>query len=143
MKKVIYGLIVIGLVGCAGKKPMPEGHYQYLSSFAGDLQRCFEKEYISPQTYAQIKGSFSYLVNTWEVDTAKFSRAIDLSYQYSIPTHGDCRAVLARGYELVEEAKGYQTAGQANQEAWNKAIQDMNSNKPIFCNTVGTMTMCN
>jgi hypothetical protein len=152
MKNKLYIAITISLMtGCATTSyPMPETTYEKLSSFAGGLQHCFEKEYIGPQLYADTKNAFKYTLTTWDYDQNKMSTMLDDAYSQVNPDARECRQVEANALEMVSHInqlkvdRNQQRADKRQKQAdINNALKEFKVNKPIFCNTIGTITTCN
>lgn len=136
------------LAGCAtSSSPMPESHYQNFSGFVGYLQKCFEQEYIEPQMYADSKNALSYTLSTWSYDQSKLSNMINQAYYNTYANKQNCRQTEANAYQLITKAKQHRANVKANQQAsqqaWDNAMKELNKNKPVYCNTIGTMTICN
>lgn len=146
------------MTGCAttsSLNPMPEENYSKFSGFAAALRYCFEKEHISPQLYADAKNSYSQALNTWNWDQNRLSSMMDAAYNdignsNSQNDAGNCRQIEAHAYELISKAnqhradRNQQRADQRqSQEDLNETLREINRNKPIYCNTIGTMTLCN
>lgn len=133
--------MILTLVGCAS--PMPDTHYQNFSGFVGHLQKCFENEHINPQMYAEAKNAFSYVLSTWNYDSTKLSSMINESYSRTYVTQASCRQTQANAYQLIANAKQHRVNQKESQQAWDNAMKELNKNKPVYCNTIGTMTICN
>lgn len=147
--KVIPCLALCSLLaGCATSSPqMPESNYQKFSGFIGFLQKCFEQEYIGPQMYADSKNALSYTLSTWSYDQFKLSNMINQAYSNTYANKQDCRQIEANAYQLIANANQHNANVKANQQssqqAWDNALKELNKNKPVYCNTIGTMTICN
>lgn len=144
MKNKLYIVITVILItGCATTSPMPETHYKEISSFAANLHQCFEKDYISPQLYADTKNAVSYTLNTWSYDENKLKSMADDVYRQINPDQRICRQVEAAAYQLLSRNNQHRVDQRQNQTDINDALKEINKNKPIYCNTIGTMTLCN
>ncbi|BCK22593.1 hypothetical protein [Vibrio cholerae] len=139
--KLLSGFMILNLVGCSS--PMPDTHYQNFSSFVGHIQKCFEAEYIDSQMYAEAKNAFSYVLSTWDYDSTKLSKMINESYSITYVTQASCRQTQADAYQLIANVKQHRVNQKESQQAWDNAMEELNKNKPVYCNTIGTMTICN
>ena len=126
---------------------MPEDKYQQFSSFIGWTQKCFENNHMSPQTYADTKNAVGYLLGTWRYDTGKMGSMMRDAYARISPSKASCRQTEANAYQLIALANQHRGDEKESQRNWNEALQEFNrnmsANKPIYCNRIGTMTMCN
>jgi hypothetical protein len=145
--KFYAALVAISLAGCATTSTMPEEKYQQFSSFMGWTQKCFESNYMSPQTYADTKNATGYLLGTWRYETGKMEAMMRDAYAKAYASESNCRQTEANAYQLISVANQHRSDKKENQRNWNEALQEFNrsmsSNKPIYCNRIGTMTMCN
>ena len=147
MKKHLLIILTttIFTISCSTTTVMTDDQYKELSIFPGGLQKCFENEKISPQLYAETKNSLSHILSTLTMtyDTNKMSSMIKQAYSETKGTTGDCRQIEAYAHQmnsLVSERKQDQ---KDNEKAANEARKERNTNKPIYCNKIGTMTICN
>jgi hypothetical protein len=136
----IFYVVVIG--GCASS-PMPDTHYRKFTDFIGNVQKCFDDEYITPKLYADTRSAFSYLLSTWTYDSYKLSSMTNRAYSNAYTNTRNCRKYEAGAYELITSSGSHSTKAKENERSWNDAISEITRNKPIYCYTTGTMTMCN
>ncbi|MDF5483147.1 hypothetical protein P3672_17685 [Vibrio parahaemolyticus] len=147
MKKIVLaGFCAIIMSGCATSQKMPEQHYKGFSEFIGYLHKCFEAEYIEPKMFAETKNSFSYVLSTWSYDQYKLESMISSEYSKAYANKKNCRQLEAQAYQMNSKAAQHSSTvkanAQANQQAWDNLTRDIYRNKPIYCNTIGTMTTC-
>jgi len=137
----------VNIGGCATTRTLPEEKYEQFSSFAGWAQKCFESNFISPQMYAETKNAFAYTLGTWSYDTGKMQSMIRSAYISASPNVAGCRQTEANAHQLIAAANQNRSDRRESQRSLNEAVQEFNrsmsTNKPIYCNRIGTMTMCN
>lgn len=148
LRSAIYWMVATSLTaGCATKSVMPEGKYQHFAEFVGYTQNCFERGHLSPQLYADAKNAVSHLLGTWDFDQAKMTFMMKTAYMQGSPDASTCRQIEANAYQLISVANQHKSDVKESQQQLSSAIQDFNksmsTNKPIFCNRIGTTTMCN
>lgn len=136
----VLALATLMLSGCAST--MQETNYQSFSNFMGNLHRCFEGGYIGPQEYADAKTAFSYSLGTWKYDSAKLSDMINQSYSGAYATESGCRNVQAYAYQMISSVNQFKAEQREGRQAFDNTMNSLKQNKPVFCNTVGTMTYC-
>lgn len=142
MKKTcLFALLMMILSGCASR--MEPYQYESFSSTAGQIEKCFQAGYMEPKLYAQALESFSYLVNTWAYDRKKMESSMMQGYAKAYASHQNCQNAKALAYNLISNAGSHREQKRYNQEAINNTLNQINQNKPIYCNTIGTMTLCN
>lgn len=137
-------LLAVGvvLVGCASS-PMRQEHYERFGKFAARAQKCFEAGYIDPKLNADAKNAFAVLLNTWTYDSAKMRSMAEFEYQRTNANLETCRTVESDAHQLVSLADQHRQNLRENERAVNDAVSRITIPKPIYCNTIGTMTMCN
>lgn len=133
--------------GCATTSTLPEAKYEQFSRFAGWTQKCFENNFISPQMYAETKNALAYTLGTWNYDTGKMQSMIRSAYTSATPNAGGCRQTEANAYQLIAAVNQNRSDRKESQRSLNESVQEFNrsmsTNKPVYCNRIGTMTMCN
>lgn len=133
--------------GCATTRTMPDEKYEQFSRFAAWTQRCFENNFMSPQMYAETKNAVGYMLGTWSYDTGKIQSMMRSAYADAVPNAASCRQIEANAHQLIATAKQNKSDRKESQRSLNEAVQEFNrsisTNKPIYCNRIGTMTMCN
>ncbi|EGQ8734654.1 hypothetical protein RGL42_004052 [Vibrio parahaemolyticus] len=143
-KKLASLLGVLLVSGCA--QTMPDTHYDTFAMQWTVLHKCFNNGSMTPQLFAQAKSAFSYALGTWSYDDARLSSAID-DKQYYEPTEQDCRIAEANAYQMINEAEQRKQEAAENAKAIDDAMQQLNqqlnANKPVYCNTIGYTTICN
>ncbi|OGB08974.1 MAG: hypothetical protein A3E79_17220 [Burkholderiales bacterium RIFCSPHIGHO2_12_FULL_61_11] len=146
MKIAVTALVsVVMLSSCATSSPMPDETYQKFGRFAAGTQRCFEAGHINAQLYADSTGAVHALLGTWTYDEAKMRRTMDYMYRDEAATPQTCRQIEAAAYSLISQATQHRANVQANRREMADAMNKFNNSirKPIYCDTIGTMTMCN
>lgn len=145
--KFYAAVVALSIAGCATTSTMPEDKYQQFSSFIGWAQKCFENNHMSTQTYVDSKNAMGYLLGTWRYDTGKMESMMRDAYARTSPSEASCRQAEADAYQLIALANQHRADEEESQRDWNEALQEFNrnmsANKPIYCNRIGTMTMCN
>lgn len=131
------------MAGCATRKTLPDELYQSFGFFASASRQCFEKDRISAQLYADSQNAMGYILSTWEYDGARIT-----AWTKSAPegvNASDCKKVEVLAYQAISRANDIRGQRQIDQQALNEALKNINASfsKPIFCNRIGTMTVCN
>ncbi|WP_272165586.1 hypothetical protein [Vibrio diabolicus] len=143
IKKLASILGVLLVSGCA--QTMPDNVYDQYAVQLVHLQKCFENGSMSPKLYAQSKGAYGYALSTWSYDRERLIRAMN-NYQYAEVTEQDCRMAEANAYATINNTQQRKYEEAANAKALSDSIQrandQMNANKPVYCNTTGTSTVC-
>jgi len=120
---------------------MPENNYKLLGTMSGSLRKCFEIKKISPKIYADTIKSLSYTLSSWTYDPKKFSSME--AQAYSLTAAKNCRQVEAAAHMInsnVVEKKQNQK-DRANALRYDR--KEGNENKMIYCNKIGSTTICN
>lgn len=128
--------------GCATSS-MSDSNYQRFGSMAGYLQKCFDAGYINSQLYADAKNALSYVVSTWSYDRERLEAETSFIIRNGVASPQICRQTEADAYQVVSATGRHRADSLENQRTINDAINAANSKKPVYCNTIGTVTMCN
>jgi len=140
--RLIVATTLAVLSGCVSTPP-PASFYQSAGKFSALTQKCFDAEYISPLLYSQTKEAFGYMLGTQNYDQATLSTAQNHYYAHEEISSQVCRQVEAHAYKLLSDATNHREQKKSNSEAWQKAFDNMNSARPVYCNTIGSTTVCN
>ena len=148
MRGFVITCLIFSLIGCVNtNNTMPKSQYVLLSDFSGMLQRCFNDGMISTRTYADAKNAFSYTLNTWDYDQKILNTMMSNAYSNATPTASSCRRSEADTFQFIslvdKRDSNNQRIQKQNFESWENTLDRMNKNKPIYCNTIGSTTMCN
>lgn len=134
MKKLLIGISLIGLVGC--KSTMPEYYYDKYSTQYVGTGLCYKKDLISATEYGKYTNAIKYAVTSWKFDENKINNKIK-KWSNSSVTEQYCKNLKGDLESLIDQIK-YQPTVVTQPTNLQDAFP-----KPIFCNTVGSVTMCN
>lgn len=97
--------------------------------------------------YAETKSAFIYLLNTRDYDRSKMQSMIQSAYSNAFPSEASCRQIEADGYQIIAIANRIMSDEKDAQNELKEAVREFNKSmskhKPIYCNTIGSMTTCN
>jgi hypothetical protein len=146
MKKLLLSLVVIGSTSCAGAfGPVnldlaEEGYFQY-SLYMYGVESCMQSGEISPELAGQGMNGLTRKLSVVSYDRNKLTQMYKKRKEdFPIPNSKDCDRM-----EMIT----HQYIGEGNTIARNQANRPVQTyvtpaiNKPLWCNTVGTVTMCN
>ena len=140
-KSKFYLIMPFLLISSCASQMTQDNMYRY-TRYVANVEKCFEDEYMSTQLYAQTKNSLSHGLGTWRYDSNKFASMVASFYSNTTSSASLCRKTEATSYQLIGESKQYSANSRQETAAWNNAIRNINRNKPIICNTTGTITSC-
>ena len=150
MVRFALAILAAFLMGSAHAVPSIELHEQ-LGLYTGQLRQCFDREMVSPKFYADTVHAMAMLseANGYDRDIIKY--ASNAAYAQTVANTSLCRQVEATGYSF--QTKLAQSEAKVLQDAANRQIRSQapavqaesypQVQKPIWCNRVGSMTMCN
>lgn len=68
---------------------------------------------------------------------------MEQGYANAYANYNNCETAKALSYQLISNAGQHREQSRYNKEALNNTLNQINQNKPVYCNTIGTMTLCN
>lgn len=146
-RSAILLTVIVVLFGCAsaspGRQEMKQENYHSFSKFAVGVQKCFEAEYINAKLHADAKDAFSILVNTWRYDNNNLQSMMQYGYTQTSATPEYCRTIESEAHQVISSANRHRQNIRDNQQTTYDIPIQSTINKPIFCNRIGTVTMCN
>lgn len=131
------------IVGCSGLKPLSDDNFSYYSVSTGALQKCFESGKISPKLYADAGRAYSHALSTSTYDKNKFNSAVEFAHSKIEPTPQICRQAEANAHKVISESSEFKEKMKADAAALNDAQKERRRNRTIYCNKVGSTTICN
>lgn len=140
--KIVAISIIAGIAGCASS-PMGETQYQMFGGAASANQKCFENNYLSPQIYADTKGAIRRMLQTWDYDENTLTSRMQQEYSNTHATQEFCRKFEGHAYDLIAMTRKHDEHVKESNKTWSDSLKETNINKPIFCNTIAGVTMCN
>lgn len=122
-----------------------QAQHQKLATFAGEVRECFEKQLVDPQFYAASRRAVSQMIAVGGFNVATLQEMEKSAFQNANANPVMCNAVQASGYELQNIANQAVASHNADQARLSQAATNFGNSvpKPIYCNRIGTMTMCN
>ncbi len=145
--KLSFTIVVLAVItasGCAtNSSTMPESKYNSFSSFWASMQACFKNEYIDPQMYGEAKGAFLYVLEAWKFDQEKMTNMMNEAYSNARPSSSMCRTTEGEAYHIISSVRERRASRKNTQITTSSTSSAPSNNWPVFCNTIGTTTMCN
>lgn len=129
-------------VACATTSPMTEENYIRFSKFAGASHKCFQAGYLDPKLHADSRSALNTLLSTWNYDAVRMRTLMELEYKEVNATAQSCRVVESNVHQLINTANQY-TEGRRTSQKGSYEVPQPTVSKPIWCNRIGSMTMCN
>lgn len=145
MKKAALAAAFLAVFGCTynGLLDMDEQGYNYYSDVMAFSERCFQLGQVSPELMASTAHNLGVVVSLLNHDPNQ------LKQRYSEKLNGlsstfnvGCRATEVEMRKVIAHGERIQR-NQAAQAGRSVVPTTVPFNKPVWCNTVGTTTMCN
>jgi uncharacterized protein YejL (UPF0352 family) len=136
-------LVIIMVAGCSTTKPLPEEQYGPTAAMIGGLDLCFNAGKITPKMYAETKAAISYRLSTWTYDQSKLRNKTAALTGKQKATPQLCRMVEATAHSAIANSNSHQQQRAASAAAFSRSLEQMNRNKPVYCNKIGNTTICN
>ena len=134
--KILILPIVAALVGCATMRPpLPDAMYTPFARMWAGLATCQAQGMLSTQTAAAGQNLLIRHHGNYQIDDARMHSLV-LQYSGVAQSTQDCNSAalaIARN----------QQASTAIQQPTVAPVPAITIPKPVWCNTVGTTTMCN
>lgn len=145
MRKTAISLAFLAVLsGCATKKQMTQDTYQTFSRAGVIADVCLAEGHITPQMYGDIRQALHTLLSSWTFDMNELNSTTSIMQRlYPTRSAQECRRFEGEAYSLIAQANQHRAAVQENQRSFNNAVNQLSFPRPIYCNRIGTMTMCN
>jgi hypothetical protein len=138
--------------GAAQAQALTAEQYQTIAEFRAWSKLCFDAELMTPQHYANSESAIDVLLTGRRFDREFLHNKTMEIFNREVANPVDCRTIEAQGYQ-VQTAAGTAQRNQANERAaaaqsqreFNEAATRFGNSipRPVWCNRIGTMTMCN
>ena len=122
------------------------GQYDQLGTYSGQLRECYENNLVSPQFNSDTQRAMSTIAALAKLDLVRFQNQENDAYNTAAAGMAMCRDVESTGYTIQAHARqmvANNNEGVARQQAQVQQYWPQPVRQPIFCNRVGTTTMCN
>lgn len=141
---VLLGVVV--LAGCASSTPPSRldyaGHLDKAQSWVG-LQRCIEQGNLSPEISALGVRYFEADLGSYAYNQKQLDDLVNQAYGYIPRVDASyCNKVAAAVAGQKQEIDMHNAWVDQNRQALQNQINQINQNRPVICNRVGTYTMC-
>ena len=135
MRKIYISLLVLALVGC---QSMPKSVYNDIAWMNVQNYKCKNAGYITPQLYGETRNALGVAANSWwDYDPDVLQGHMDsLAYSFAA-TSQTCREFEAQAYTVLAEFRNRQARKNV------ESTYEPTVNTPVYCSTIGSMTMCN
>lgn len=134
------------LVGCASPPAPRMEQAKYLSfaeSWVG-LNRCIESGAIDPGTGALGKQYLQGALGGYTYDQGYLNQEVNrLSAMVSNVPQGKCNQVAAAILAEKNRLDTFNANVARSEQSLQNTINQINQSRPVYCNTVGGVTMCN
>lgn len=142
---LLSAVLTLGLSGCAydGLLDMNENGYNYYSDVMAFSERCFQLDRVSPELMSDTVHNLGVVVSLLTHDANKLRQMYASKMDRLSDTENiNCRSAEVQMRNVIAHGERIQRnqAAQASRPVFNTTPS---VNKPIWCNTVGTITMCN
>jgi choline dehydrogenase-like flavoprotein len=137
----------IGLSGCSALmprviyQPMPDDLYEYFARLDAAVTLCMKQGDVSPELVGHTRASIQYSLNTWEVNYQKLQSTVERTNREApkSATADQCKIIAAEAHEKIARSRIHAVKGSEPQPT----ITPIQIQRPIFCNRIGTTTICN
>jgi hypothetical protein len=145
MKKCLAMLIPFTLFGCAynGLLDMNDDGYEYYSEVMSFSERCFQLGKVSPELMSDTTHNLGVVLSIVNYDRNRLNAMYKEKLQrLSYSTNVNCSATEVGMRNVIAHGERIQR----NQEAQASRPQINTYSpppRPVYCNQIGTMTLCN
>lgn len=136
-------LVIVMVSGCSTTKPLPEEQYAPTAAMIGGLDLCFNAGKITPKMYAETKAAINYQLSTWTYDQSKLQNKTTALTSKQKVTPQLCRMVEANAHSAIANSNSHQQKRAADAANFSRSLEQLNRNKPVYCNKIGNTTICN
>lgn len=138
---IVY-VLAFTLVSCASS-PMPESRYQALSNFVGNFEKCFQEQYITPKMRAETTAAVSYVASIGGYDQARLYEMSTQAILNANVSQYSCREVESEAYRIISDVEESKVRQKESSQELSNTLNNLRKNRTRYCNTIGTMTICN
>ena len=145
MNKAVLSALCLAVSGCAynGLLDMTEQGYNYYSDVMAYSERCFQLGQVSPELMASTAHNLGVVVSLQNHDPNQLSQNyVTKMNTLSSTSSVNCRVTEVEMRKVIAHGERIQR-NQAAQAGRLTVPMTVPTNNPIWCNTVGTITMCN
>lgn len=143
---VLLGVVVVALAGCASPAkptPMPKEAYAEFGGILYGLNQCIRQGSISPELGALGLRYVQNNINSYWHSPLALSNAVkDYEKEGAAVTQAYCNEMATAVAGRKQEIDIHNAWVDDNRQALQNQINQINQNRPVICNQVGTYTMC-
>jgi hypothetical protein len=141
MKNCLLSLVVMLTVGCSPRFiTLSDEEYNYYSAYMAFSEACFQTGNLSPKLFGDAQHNLGVVLSIRDFDRDKLKQdAYLILKEISSTNLSDCPRVEADSYSIIKHGERIQS----NLDKPAPVISYPTPNKLLWCNTVGTVTMCN
>lgn len=137
-------LLALTLVGCATRaQSMTEAEYLEIGSFRAWTKLCFDAQMMTPREYADSEGAIDVHLTRRTYDSDYLHAKTMAVFNREVANPAFCREVQAKAYNTVRTAGIIQSNRAEARAAASYSTPMPQVQKPIWCNRIGSTTMCN
>lgn len=140
----LLGLVL--LAGCASPSkptPMPKNDYVKHAGILYGLRQCVRQGDISPELGALgLRYAQSNIDSYWHSPQAITNAVKDYEKAGIVITPANCNEVAATIAGRKQQIDIHNVSVDRSRQEMQNTINQINNNRPVICNTVGTYTMC-
>lgn len=147
MKKFGVLSLSVLLIGCASK-PMPDELYNQFAYVSVGSLACMNKGFINPELAAKAQIAVEYTLDTWNYQVHKYNNIVNSFREHANDvTENNCRDISFKANKMVMLVE--QRRGDIQAQNTNNALQGISnaitgaSQKPVFCNNIAGVVVCN
>ena len=142
---VLLGVVI--LTGCASSpRPapeLPESSYRPMAESWVKLQRCIEQGHLSPEISALGERYANGEFTDYNYNVGRMNALINAVYRDTPRVHrGHCNSLASAIAGRKQQIDMHNAQVDQNRQALQNQINQINQNRPVICNRVGTYTMC-
>lgn len=150
MKHWIVVLGMVALAGCASAPPpvMPSAHYDMWAKGLGIAKGCGIQGYVDADTSAWGFNAVWSRMHSYTFDEPTMASAVDRFREQFMSMDSETKKTMCNEFAIEVAQRRQQIANnnavvQENIRQTDQAIQSIQNSRPIHCNTINGMTMCN
>lgn len=143
MKKLVTLIALASLAGCASSRfaPLQESEYTYYSDFLASSEKCFVEDKFEPELLGKVSQKLGTVLSIRDYDHTKLMGMYKNKFDDMIVTESSCKTARAYAQNIIEHGSRIEK-NQAAQISKSTTVIPQ-PGKPVWCNSVGTIVMCN
>ena len=144
-RRLAASALVLGLVGCAYSQfqNMNPAYYDQVANQRAFAKHCFDGGYWPAKLYADMETGVDSQLSVLNFDREKLHEKTVAQFKSIRVTESSCRDAEVVAYQVIARGELIQRNLAAGRGQTQSSTPMPQVRQPVWCNRIGTTTMCN